>query len=291
MKRKVMIVASVLAAVIFRTGAFAEEPRIAVFADSVKAVAKEKNITIEQAVSRLKRLGVTGFDASFKSPLVPQLVKAGMTAVNLYGHVDLFDQAKTAETTDRFLSVALKYGVKTVMILPPMFTGKDADKDAEVEKMIAGFRYFAKAARAKGVVPTIEDFGFANNVCSYSVYIRRILTQVPELDFTADSGNLYCIAREQEDIISLSSALRSRIRHVHLKDYDRGYKPGDSLEIYETIGMGAIDCRKFVEVVSASGYSGWYTLECPAGDDVFADIARQTAVLKVWLEMHRSTSR
>lgn len=284
MKLKVAIVASVLAAVMFRMGAFAGEPRIAVFAGSVRQIAKERKITIEQAVSMLKKLGVTGFDASFKSSLVPQLVKAGMTPVNLYGHVDLLDQAKTVETTDKFLSVALKYGVKTVMVLPPMFTGPNADKDAEVERMMAGFRHFAKAARAKGIVPTIEDFGFAENVCSYSVYIRKILAEVPELDFTADSGNLYCIAREQEDIISLSSALRGRIRHVHLKDYDRGYKPGDSLEIYETIGMGSIDCRKLVEVISSSGYSGWYTLECPAGDDVFADIARQSAVLKVWLD-------
>jgi len=258
-------------------------PAFSVFEGAVRAVAKENAIPLKEAVNRLRKLGVTGFDAQYGSHGIPELVSAGLTPVNFYGRVDLLKPETVAATTENFLSAAEKYGVKLVMILPPMFSGPDADKDAEAEKMLPGFRSFAAAAKKRGITATIEDFGFAENICSYSAYIRKILTAVPELQFTPDSGNLYCIAREQEDIVSLVSSFRDRIRHVHLKDFAREYVPGDLNETYTTLGLGANDNRAIVEIAKSVNYAGWYTLENPVGADTLADIARQTAVLKLWL--------
>lgn len=264
-----------------------QEVGISVFAQAVYAVAKENKVTLGEAAGMLRKLGVTGFDASYDSSRIPELIAVGMKPVNLYGKVDFLKPETVAETTERFLAAAEKYGVGLVMVLPPRFSGPKADTDAEAEKMLPGFRSFAIAARKRGIVPTIEDFGYADNVCSYSVYIRKILSSTPELDFTPDSGNLYCIAREQEDIVPLTAAFRDRIRHVHLKDFARSYVPGAPEEVYETLGLGAVDNRGLVEVIKSVNYRGWYTLENPVGNDTLADVARQVATLRLWLERSR----
>ena len=42
---------------------------------------------------------------------------------------------------------------------------------------------------------TVEDYGGTGNPCSYTKYLKRFLTDIPELGYALDSGNLYYAGR------------------------------------------------------------------------------------------------
>ncbi|MDD2461465.1 MAG: TIM barrel protein, partial [Kiritimatiellae bacterium] len=68
-----------------------------------------------------------------------------------------------------------------------------------------------------------------------------------------------------------------RIRHMHLKDQTR-----EDNRKYATLGTGAVPNEAVVRLVHKSGYSGWYTLENPVGDDILEDVRRQAGVVRAW---------
>ena len=106
--------------------------------------------------------------------------------------------------------------------------------------------------------------------------MKRLLTDIPDLKFALDTGNLYYAGRG-EDIIEMMEFAKGRIGHVHLKDQSAANN-----REYVTLGLGAVPNEKIVKAVAAEGYNGWYTLENPVGD-TYNDTVRQVALVKAWL--------
>ena len=70
---------------------------------------------------------------------------------------------------------------------------------------------------------------------------------------------------------------QGRISHVHLKDQEK-----ENNRRYATLGLGAVPNEEIVKTMEKAGYTDWYTLENPIGDDYLADVARQVAVVRLW---------
>ncbi len=74
------------------------------------------------------------------------------------------------------------------------------------------------------------------------------------------------------DPIELADSATGRVRHVHLKDVDRGlaervvsgalgYEVAIRSGLYRPLGEGDLDVRRVLGSLEAAGYEGWYVLE------------------------------
>lgn len=252
-----------------------EPVKLSVFAGTVERVAKAKGVPLGESAALLAEAGVTGFDASYKDPKLPEFAKTGLKPINFYGWPKFLGPDGGAKDSDEFVAAAVKYGVPRIMVIPDDFS-KDGDQEADYVRILAGLRKLVAKASAAGIAVTVEDYGNTNNACSYAKYLKRFLTDIPELGFALDSGNLYYAGRG-EDIVDMARFADGRIRHVHLKDQTK-----EDNRKYATLGTGAVPNEAVVRLVHKSGYRGWYTLENLVGDDILEDVRRQAGVVRAW---------
>lgn len=258
-----------------------DRPGFSVFAAQIIEHARRTGMSVTAAAAAFREAGIEGFDCHYADADVPALVKGGLVPVNFYGVMKFLGDDGGLAQAEKFIAEALKYGVPRVMVLPDEFTG--ADDEAEFAKIVEGVRTFVRLAGEKGLVVTTEDFGYRRkymNPCGNSVYIRRLLDEVPELMFTVDSGNLH-VLEGRNSIMELTRATADRIRHVHLKDCAASAVPGKRGP-YVTLGTGEVPNREIVRFVSDLGYRGWYTLENLTGNDLLEDAVRQMATVRRW---------
>ena len=256
---------------------------ISVFAKFIRMTAKERGLSLAQAADLLYAAGVRGYDCGPDEDDLEALAATKLRPINFYYFPDWFgrgvhdwngdyaDRTKPAEC----IALAKRYGIGRIMVVPPNFVGGRDDPD-EFERVLVLMKAFVAEAKKAGIVVTVEDFGGTANPCSYLKYLKRFLTEIPDLRLALDTGNLYYAGRG-EDILELQAFAGKRIGHVHLKDQKAGDRRG-----YVSLGCGAVPNEKAVKAVARDGYDGWYTLEEPVGD-TYADTVRQVNVLKAWL--------
>jgi sugar phosphate isomerase/epimerase len=253
----------------------ADEPRISVFASFVRGVAKQRNVSLEEAADMLYALGVRGFDIGPREKDLSMLAATKLKPINFYFFAKFLDADGGAAHSKDCLDTAVKYSVPRIMVVPPNFT-KDGDERAEFAKILAGMKKFTADAKALGITVTVEDFGGTRNCCSHIKYLKSFLDEIPDVRLALDSGNLYYAGRG-EDILELMDYAKDRIAHVHLKD-----QTVENNRKYATLGLGAVPNEKIVKTVAAAKYDGWYTLENPVGD-TYNDTVRQVALVKNWI--------
>ena len=257
----------------------AGEPNISVFASFVRRVAKERGVSLSEAADMLYDLGVRGFDVGPDDKDLPELAATKLKPINFYFFPNMYAADNGAADCRRCLDQAVRYGLPRVMVVPPHFTGK-GDEAAEFEKCLSGMKLFVAEAKARGIVITVEDFGGRSNPGSYTKYLKRFLSEIPDLQFALDSGNLYYADRpENDDILQMMEYAKGRVGHIHLKD-----QTVENHRKYQTLGLGGVPNEQIVRAMHAAGYTGWYTLEnTVAGADTYTETVRQVAVLKSWL--------
>lgn len=260
-----------------------DAPKISVFVKFVRAVAKERNVSLKEAADLLYELGVRGYDCGPDAKDLPELAATKLKPINFYYFPDWFKGRSPKSyadvtTPDECLAKAVKYGIPRIMVVPPNFTGKE-DEETEFRQILVLMRQFVCAAKGRGLQVTVEDFGGRRNCCSHVKYLKRFLDEIPDLQLALDSGNLY-FADRGEDILELMAYAKGRIGHVHLKD-----QAPNCHQKYQTLGLGGVPNEEIVTTLNAAGYDGWYTLEnTVVGADTYVETARQTAVLKAWLK-------
>ena len=269
-----LVVAAALIALQGLCGA-ADGPNISVFAKFVRQTAKERGITLSAAADLLYDLGVRGYDCCPDDTDLDELKATKLRPINFYYFPNWFGRGGNRTAPDACLDRAVRDGIPRIMVIPPNFTDGVAN-EAEFAKIVVLMRDFAARAKARGVTVTVEDFGGRKNCCSYATYLKRLLTEIPDLKYALDTGNLYYAGRG-EDILDMMAFAKGRVGHVHLKDQAK-----EDCRRYATLGLGAVPNEAVVKAMAAARYDGWYTLEEPVGD-TYLDTVRQVAVLKTWL--------
>lgn len=274
MRMKELMLLSLLVASVSPAAGEPHVPKVSVFSHAIENHAKQNGLTVGEVERQFYDVGVRGFDTAYNNPLLDELAKGPLKPINLFGWVRFRSVDGGRADSDAFVAQAVKYGVPRIMVIPDSFT-KDGDKEAEFREMVEGLRYLAQKAKSSGVTAMIEDYGGDDNPCSYSTYLKRFLTEIPELSYALDAGNLHYAGRG-EDILGMMKFAEGRIAHVHLKDFQKG-----SNRIRITIGIGEIPNRTIVREQEKRGYDGWYTLEDLVGDRL-DDAVRQVGVLRRW---------
>lgn len=252
-------------------------PKVSVFAHYIRAIAKQRGLSIDESCRMLYSLGVRGFDTAYDDEELPDLAKTCLEPINLYGGVRFLGNDGGIVAMERFISTAEKYAVPRIMVIPDSFT-QGGDEEEEFVRIVVGLRKMVAAAKERGIVVMVEDFGGdPMNPCSRLEYMKRFLTEIPDLRVALDSGNFY-YANRGDDILDLMTFAEGRIEHVHLKDQLR-----TNHRTYAELGLGGVPNAQVVHHMVRIGYDGWYTLENTVSDaDVYIETARQTAVLQAW---------
>lgn len=90
-------------------------------------------------------------------------------------------------------------------------------------------------------------------------YLNRILDRYPTCKFTMDM-RLALFHDEIDDILG-DAELWNAVNHIHISDYNGGYKQWDKLRNILHPGEGAVDFRRVFNRICDNGYDGGMTLE------------------------------
>ncbi len=178
---------------------------------------------------------------------------------------DPAERARRVDYTLRAIDLAADLGAVTISTEPggPL-DGMDA-QDC-MDRFLAGLEAVAPRARERGVRVLIEpEPGLLIEKSGQFLDIYRNLdSAVFGLNF--DIGHFFCVG---EDPVALVSALREATHHFHLEDI-----AGDRCHHHLMLGEGAVPIAETLEVIAASDYNGFVTVELYTYEDAPVEAAR-----------------
>ncbi len=240
--------------------------KIAIFYHHVLKAAEQTGKPLAEILRILQAEGLSGMDINAPDAddtLLSTLQKTGISVSSLYRVVPVFwgEIQKGIELVDR----AEEIGCKTVMLLPGGYP-PEMDKQTAREKSVKALHEISEYGDKKGIAVTVEDYDSDRTLFGTSEDMRYFESACPKLYYTYDSGNFYTV----EDPLSALEAIRSKIRHVHLKDYASAPSPfGQKARMVRTgtvlydvpFGHGDLPCAEILGRLKKSGYEGYLCLE------------------------------
>ncbi len=275
--------------------------KLSVFFLYVIRLAKEKEITVEESLIEVKKMGYTGVELDMAElAVVPNALelfkKHNFAVTSVYGECDILNGDLTSGYS--LIDTAKKCGADKAMILPGCYSKEElTEQDKKTKATMYSFlkgnvkanalaeklKKLCEYGKEQGVVLTIEDFGSSQSLTAYICQIEWLFKRVKALRFTFDTGNFYL---NGQDVFKAYRKFKKRSIHVHLKDFLRT-PPVDSAEFsYQAIsvpvGGGEGDVEKLVKKFLRTGYDGYFVVEY-LGADNFEYILRQSATFMLGL--------
>jgi sugar phosphate isomerase/epimerase len=253
--------------------------KISIFYCHITEIAEKEGISVSEALRDMKALGIDAvdFDAGdlrAHPEWADEVFAADMKIASIH---EFFDIPNHPEQDPRCtVDLALKYGVKNVMIIPGFLTEEEMpvyENDEQVRAEMArspkigyiveAFRRGVEYAKDKGVNITMEPYGDPLHAPFGRVAHFLYYTDMVEgLKMTLDTGNFIYA---DEDSLDAEARLGHLVTHVHLKDYavDPDFAPRRFLrgKVPATIGGGYIPVWHILDRLEARGYDGYLTIE------------------------------
>lgn len=251
----------------------------ALFYDHILTASQQEGRAIAPLLYDARAMGYGGVDVSFEtlkaSPhaLSASLREADIAIASVY-KLCRFETTFDKDRMQSFMDCVAQTGCDKVMIVP-LFSSDNSHYDAERPAIIAALQATCELAKAYGLTVTVENFGRTSSPCCFFHDLTDILTQVPALGFTLDTGNF--VFGDGVDPLYAFEVLKERIAHVHLKDQSRvlltqGDKGSAALrgEMYypAPVGAGFLPIGQILRALKKHGYNGYLSVE-------HAGVARQ----------------
>ncbi len=263
--------------------------KLSVFYDHIRRAAAEKGFSIEEMLTHVRDLGITGIDIDFDTLLreenwLPEaLHHAGMTVALICNGYD-FATRPVREEDYEIYRLAKRCGCAAVMPIPGLFD-PNAPREPQRESVLADMRAMADYGRTLGIATVMEDFDNPLSPCFDLAGLQRLFDAVPAIGCNFDTGNFLPAG---EDLLTCFAALRGRVAHVHLKDRrltaENGEPAGpampDGRRLYPSVvGDGVLDIAAVVRGLKADGYDGFAAIEIFGVASLFDGIGRSVAFL------------
>lgn len=250
--------------------------QLSTFFDHAADIARQENISLDEALQEVKKLGIDLLEVSQNNlgedPLAlgDQLAKAGLSISTIPAYFNFGTDPDVETQSLPTLEAAKALGVDKILVIPgfiaPEVTDPDARK-AQRDNMAAGINRLGELAAKYGVEMTMEDFDNERAPFSDAKGVRGFLDDCPALYCAFDTGNFRFMANESE--LEAFALLRDRIRYVHLKDRAYTGQPGewarparDGQKLYASpVGYGEMKIEEIIEMLKEDGYQGAYSIE------------------------------
>ena len=260
--------------------------KYSVFFAHVNDLAREKNISFDEAAAFVKNLGYEAFDCEYAyiknnfDFYKGILDKFGFktAAIPCFFH---FDKGINTEIIDDVLYISSKLDCKTILAIPGEFTTPeyfsgefapdDVNKENYLNLMCEGLSLLCEKAEKFGITVTLEDFDSEYSPCATEKGLSYFFEKVPALKFNMDTGNFIYMDLDTLECVKL---FKNKISHVHLKDRSlvKNYAdepekvtPGGNKLFPSPVGFGTIPMKELTDLAKANGYEGYYSAEnsCP----------------------------
>ena len=242
--------------------------KIAAFYENIATGAKQRGISVHDAVAEMKEAGLQRLymsGRSFRGDEEGVLALCREFDLEIEGLYDFFDFLHKPEDDGYIQQVdtALRAGAKNVMSIVGMFREEDTgNHDTLMENAATVLRRAVAYAQEKGIDYSMEDFdNLTSPVCTIEgmVWFQQ---QVPGLKCSFDTGNFVLY---HQDELEAFEQMKHLICTVHVKDRgpeqhypdDLARICADGAAMYSTpIGQGAIKVEEIFRRLKAMGYDG-----------------------------------
>ena len=141
-----------------------------------------------------------------------------------------------------------------------------------IEKMVPCIREVTEYAESKGIKTCTENHGY---IFQAPERVEAVIKAVDRKNYgwLCDIGNFLC--DDKDPIESVKVAL-PYIFHVHAKDFflkegeiPEGYFPSNAQNGLKgtIVGQGVVPVAECINLIKASGYDGWFSLEFEGAED------------------------
>ncbi|WP_394824261.1 TIM barrel protein [Pendulispora albinea] len=235
-------------------------------------------LTPERVLAEMRDVGLKATEFGPDEFLPPEpaakatvLASYGLAAVGGFVPAVVHDPAQDpTSVVDRALDGFVAAGAN-VLVLAAVTGREGYDERAALDDrawktLFANLDRLSERAAERGIVLTLHPH--VGTVVEREDEVRRVIegSQVP---LCIDTGHLLVGGT---DPLALVREVPGRIRHMHLKDVDRGWakrvRQGEVTYteavrggMYRPLGQGDVDVAGIVGVLERAGYRGWYVME------------------------------
>lgn len=252
--------------------------KLATFYDHILEMAKQRDMSEQEAMQEAKKLGVQQLEVSVNNgkghekELGRLLAAVGLGISSIPSFFDFGRDPDVECQAEPALALAKELGASRLLVIPGFTQGSPEEVEVQTETMVAGTVRLGELAAKADISLTMEDFDNAAAPFSTSHGMLRFINACPGLTACFDTGNFRFMA---EDELEAYERLWGHIGHVHLKD--RAFAPAygktgpvsvDGKTLYPcATGYGEIKIDEVIARLKADGYDGTYTIEhYDAGD-------------------------
>lgn len=172
------------------------------------------------------------------------------------GHCDEGKRAEGIEIIKRQLHVAKVLGCNTILVVPANIT-EESDYETSYKNATEALKVLAHTAESFGVKIAVENVW--NKFLMSPIEMRAFVDEVasPFVQAYFDIGNVQNFGYPEQWI----KILGSRIKKVHIKDFDagKGNLSGFNVRLCE----GSVNFAAAIKALNEIGYNGWITAETP----------------------------
>jgi sugar phosphate isomerase/epimerase len=277
--------------------------RLAVMSYSYARLLATGEATIPTVIRSIRELGVDAVELSDAAvhekdlaAIQAALAENGsqVACYDVYADFAAADPARrraTVATVRQGFDRAELFRARQIMLVP-LAPPRDLPPDVARSRIAEGITECLPEATRRGLTVSIENLGVLALVCGTSDHLNAIAdASGPDLGITFDAGNFLLAG---EDPLHALERVLTRVRHVHLKDWQvvsprampvAGEYPGLDGRWYRAaaLGEGVVDLRSVVAELRAHGYAGYVSVEYEGTEDPRAAVRRGVGYARVLL--------
>ncbi|MBQ9142942.1 MAG: sugar phosphate isomerase/epimerase [Lachnospiraceae bacterium] len=247
--------------------------KISVFFDHILQAQEQTGKSLEMLLQGVRDAGIEAVEIRLAylvehGEVLDALKQADLKVSCIYEFYEM-EHANESEKARRHIETAVQTGAGRVLVVPGFLKGFEAKRmqrkmpnareiehfmshNKKILRMKEGLSYIAKVGQEKGVIVTVEDFDDKNSPLSGMHGIHWFLKQIPQLQYTLDTGNYLFYGEGVSEAFEL---LKDRITHVHCKDRQEG----DNASV--AVGTGYIPFKEILRRLKAMDYEGYLAIE------------------------------
>ena len=241
--------------------------KYSVFYAHALEAAKQKNLSIDEILGKVKQMGYSGFEVEYNDKAVDAVEtirKNDLEIAAFYYFLNSVDESYR-EAAEKFFSFAKDSGAKYALIIPG-FIQDDEDHDKAISRILEAEKFCVETGKKYGIQVTMEDFDDRHAPFSTLAGIKYFLDNIPDLRHAFDSGNYYYSG---EDCLRAFELFPEKIAYAHFKDRaltgadnELDKLTADGKKMYACpVGEGVIDIRACAENLRKLSYNGWIAIE------------------------------
>ena len=167
-------------------------------------------------------------------------------------HFEGEERIKNLDEGKRFIDLAHEINCPYIRVFPNLFP-KERSKEASMELISKGLLALGDHAKGSGVSVLVESHGDLVHIADLQAVMK--VAAHSNTGMVWDVTNMWTITGELPS--DVYGALKSYIRHVHIKD---AKKSGDQID-YKLLGEGKVPIWQAVDLLYKNNYKGYYSFE------------------------------